>query len=192
MRTSGRALLGLAIAAASACRGPAPPSPEQSFWRSLQSLCGRAFEGRVTESVPPDTAFAHATLTMHIRECSPDAVRIPFHVGTNRSRTWVVIRTGAGFTLKHDHHHADGGEDEVTQYGGDTRDGGTSTRQEFPADAHTATLIPAARANVWTLEIVPGRRFAYALRREGTERRFRAEFDLTRPVPAPPPPWGAR
>jgi hypothetical protein len=79
----------------------------------------------------------------------------------------------------------------VTQYGGDTSDSGSATRQEFHADAHTATLIPAARTNVWTIELVPGERFAYGLRREGTERRFRAEFDLTRPVAAPPPPWGA-
>jgi hypothetical protein len=31
--------------------------------------------------------------------------------------------------------------------------------------------------------------FAYELRRPN--RHFRVEFDLTRPVPAPPPPWGA-
>lgn len=58
-------------------------------------------------------------------------------------------------------------------------------------DAHTAQLIPAASTNVWTVEVVPGERFAYALRREGTDRRFRVEFDLTRTVPAPPAPWGA-
>jgi hypothetical protein len=33
--------------------------------------------------------------------------------------------------------------------------------------------------------------FAYALRREGTDRRVRAEFDLRREVDALPPPWGA-
>jgi hypothetical protein len=94
--------------------------------------------------------------------------------------------------LKHDHRHEDGTEDAITQYGGDTRSAGTITTQEFHADAHTATLIPAARTNIWTLEIMPGDRFVYALRREGTDRRFRVEFDLTRPIAAPPPPWGAR
>jgi hypothetical protein len=44
---------------------------------------------------------------------------------------------------------------------------------------------------VWTVEIVPGEMFVYALRREGTDRRFRIEFDLTRAVAAPPAPWGA-
>jgi hypothetical protein len=33
--------------------------------------------------------------------------------------------------------------------------------------------------------------FAYALRREGTDRRVRAEFDLRTEVDAPQPPWGA-
>jgi hypothetical protein len=44
---------------------------------------------------------------------------------------------------------------------------------------------------VWTLEVEPGARFVYALRREGTDRRFRVVFDLRRAVPAPPPPWGS-
>lgn len=32
--------------------------------------------------------------------------------------------------------------------------------------------------------------FIYQLTRTGSDRRFRVEFDLTRPVPAPPAPWG--
>jgi hypothetical protein len=103
----------------------------------------------------------------------------------------VLTRTPTGLRLKHDHRHEDGTADRVTQYGGDTRDAGSDARQEFHADAHTAELIPAARANVWTVEIVPGERFAYALRREGTDRRFRVEFDLGAAVAPPPPPWGA-
>lgn len=59
------------------------------------------------------------------------------------------------------------------------------------ADRSRTWLIPPARTNVWTIEVDPlGRRFAYALRHEGTDRRFRVEFDLSRAVPAPPPPWG--
>jgi len=166
--------------------------PADTFWAALQSLCGKAFPGRVTEAAPPDTVFSRAALVMHVRECSGDSVRIPFHVGTDRSRTWVITRTPDGLRLKHDHRHEDGSEDPVTQYGGDSRVPGSATVQEFAADEHTATLIPAARTNVWTVEVVPGRRYAYALRREGTERRIRVEFDLTSPVAPPPPPWGAR
>jgi len=129
---------------------------------------------------------------MHVRECTPTEIRVPFHVGSNRSRTWVITRTGRGLRLKHDHRHEDGTEDSVSLYGGDTRDAGTTSKQEFHADAHTASLIPAARTNIWTLELVSDERFAYALRREGTERRFRVEFDLKQPIPVPPAPWGAK
>ena len=129
---------------------------------------------------------------MHVRNCGPHEIRIPLHVGTDRSRTWVITRSDSGLRLKHDHRHEDGAEDRITQYGGDTRDAGLETRQEFYADSLTAALIPAARTNVWTIELVQREGlFAYALRREGTDRRFRVEFDLSRPVAAPPAPWGA-
>lgn len=165
---------------------------QQSYWDRLQSLCGRAFAGRLTERNASDSVFARSTVIMHVRACSPSEVRIPLHVGDDRSRTWVITPVHGGLRLKHDHRHADGTEDRITQYGGDTRRAGTTSRQEFYADSLTATLIPAARTNVWTIEIEPASSFAYALRREGTDRRFRVEFDLTRPVPSPPPPWGSK
>jgi hypothetical protein len=168
------------------------PAPQEAFWAELRRLCGRAFAGRLVAGNASDSTFARAALVMHVRECAPAEIRIPFHADANRSRTWVVTRTAGGLRLKHDHRHEDGSEDTVTQYGGDSRGPGTAERQEFPADAHTAALLPAARTNVWTLELLPGTLFAYALRREGTDRHFRVEFDLARPVPAPPPPWGAR
>jgi hypothetical protein len=169
---------------------PAAASEQDAFWASLRRLCGNAYAGQLVEGSAADSSFRQNTLLMHVRQCSDTEIRIPFHLGENRSRTWIVTRTDAGLRLKHDHRHEDGSEDRVTQYGGDTRDAGTAARQEFWADAHTATLIPAAATNVWTMEVIPGQRFAYALRREGTDRRFRVEFDLTRPIPAPPAPWG--
>jgi hypothetical protein len=168
----------------------AAASEQDAFWASLQRLCGNAYGGQLVEGSAADSSFRQNALVMHVRQCSDREIRIPFHLGENRSRTWIVTRTDAGLRLKHDHRHEDGSEDRVTQYGGDTRDGGTAARQEFWADAHTATLIPAAATNVWTMEVIPGQRFAYALRREGTDRRFRVEFDLTRPIAAPPAPWG--
>lgn len=193
-----RPFLGLivAVVAISACRAspaPAPASlpPQQAFWESLQALCGTAYAGAVVESVPDDPAFREP-LVMHVRECGDSIIRIPFHIGENRSRTWVFTRTDTGLRLKHDHRHEDGQPDSVTWYGGDAAGTGTATMQEFAADEYTAALIPAASTNVWTVEVIPGERFSYMLRREGTDRRFRADFDLTRPVPAPPPPWGSR
>jgi len=167
------------------------PSAQREFWQRLQSLCGGAFAGKVTESNAGDSVFARSTVIMHVRQCSRSEVRIPLHVGEDRSRTWVMTPVQGALRLKHDHRHRDGSEDPITQYGGDTRGPGNPSRQEFHADSLTAELIPAARTNVWTIEILPGRTFAYALRREGTDRRFRVEFDLTRPVAPPPPAWGS-
>lgn len=170
----------------------APREADQAaFWSSLQAMCGRAFDGWLVESVPADGSFQGRKLVMHVRQCSDEEIRIPFHVGDDRSRTWVLTRTADGLRLKHDHRHEDGSEDEVTQYGGDTRGPGTATTQEFHADAFTAELLPASATNIWTIEVLPDGTFAYALRREGTERRFRVEFDLMHYAETPPPPWGA-
>ena len=136
---------------------------------------------------PSDAEIGSQRLVMHVRSCSDREIRIPFHVGENRSRTWVLTRTATGLRLKHDHRHEDGSEDRVTQYGGDSAGSAEALRVDFPADAFTANLIPAAATNVWTMEIDPRRRFTYALAR--ANRRFRVDFDLTRAVPPPPPPW---
>ena len=60
-----------------------------------------------------------------------------------------------------------------------------AARQEFPADQFTKELLiregnTAGANNVWAVEVIPGRTFAYELRRPG--RFFRVEFDLTKPV----------
>ena len=105
-----------------------------------------------------------------------------------------MSRTTTGYRLKHDHRHQDGAEDKVTQYGGDSVTPIAAIRQEFPADAFTKELLVregnvAGANNVWAVEVAEGRTFAYELRRPN--RFFRVEFDLTRPLPAPPPPWGS-
>lgn len=162
-------------------------APEPPLWTELQSLCGRAFEGKMVEGTAAgDAEIGAQRLVMHVRSCTANEIRIPFHVGENRSRTWVLTRTQSGLRLKHDHRHEDGSEDAVTQYGGDAVTFDTRS-VDFPADAHTAALIPPSATNIWTVAVDPGRTFTYALRREG--RRFRVEFDLTRPVPPPPAPW---
>lgn len=176
----------------------APPAAEVSahdqFFAALNTLCGQSFAGRVVTTDAADADFANAQLVMHVRECSANEIRIPFHVGEDRSRTWVISRTDAGLRLKHDHRHEDGSEDVLTQYGGDTIDEGEATRQEFPADEFSKQLfrdndIPVSVDNVWAMEVHPERMFAYELRRPN--RHFRVEFDLSQAVPAPAPPWGS-
>lgn len=162
---------------------------QDQFWINLQALCGQAFRGEVTRIQDVEADFT-GDLVVHFRECDSNEIRMPLHVGENRSRTWIVSRVPEGLRLKHDHRREDGGEADVSRFGGETVELGTENRQEFYADDFTADLIPEAATNVWTLEIVPGESFVYALRREGTERRVRFEFDLNDPVDPPPAPWG--
>lgn len=174
-----------------ACQTIAPPRhPGDALWAALRPHCGQAFEGRLAEGTEPsDGQIAAERLVMHVRSCTDAEMRIPFHVGTNRSRTWVITKTADGVRLKHDHRHEDGTEDDVTRYGGDTRRGDADRSLDFYADAHTAAMLPASRTNIWTVAVVPGKTFTYALRREESGRRFRVEFDLTSPVAPPAAPW---
>jgi hypothetical protein len=184
-----------AMIGAVALTGCATPSvPQGDFLTGLRALCGKAFEGRiVSPPVAADAAFAEKRLVMHVRACSTDQVRVPFHVGDDHSRTWVLTRTTTtGYRLKHDHRHEDGSEDKVTQYGGDSVSPRGAERQEFPADVFTKELLRRegnvpGMENVWAIEHKPGL-FAYELRRPN--RFFRVEFDLTKPVAPPPAPWG--
>ncbi|HEU0306608.1 MAG TPA: hypothetical protein VFR30_06530 [Lysobacter sp.] len=187
--------LGLGACASASAPGTAVP-PQQAFFANVSALCGKAYAGRIVADQPAPTGadpFTGKPLVMHVRECDGNTIRIPFHVGDDRSRTWVLTRSSGGLRLKHDHRHADGSPDAVTMYGGDTTDAGTASRQQFPVDAESRAMFTregrsVSNTNVWAMEIAPQRSFVYELAREG--RLFRVEFDLAHPVPAPPPPWG--
>ncbi len=162
----------------------------EAYWQHLKALCGQSFRGRIIAAPAGDTTFTGKRLVMHVSYCSDHEIRIPFHVGDNHSRTWILTRTSDRITLKHDHRKPDGSDDQLTQYGGTATNPGLSTRQTFPADNQSWEMIPEAASNVWMMEIIPGKTFTYKLRRLGTERYFRVEFDLTREVETPPVPWG--
>lgn len=181
------------------CTQPLKPElgPADAFIAQMRTLCGKAFAGRIVANVPtsatPD-AFDGKELIAHVRECTQTQLRIPFHVGDDHSRTWVVSVIPTGLRLKHDHRHLDGSEDVLTQYGGDSMSAGQPNRQEFPVDAESITLFQqqnsaASVLNTWAFEIEPGKRLVYELARPG--RLFRVEFDLSKPVPLPVPPWGS-
>lgn len=168
-----------------ACATMGPKAPADAFFAEVSALCGKTFEGRLVSTDAVDRDFAGKALRMSVQDCTATQVRIPFSVGEDRSRTWVVTRTAGGVRLKHEHRHPDGTEDPVSQYGGDTVAEGTAERQEFPVDAFTDELFirqgrAVSNSNVWALEVHPGWMFAYELRRPG--RYFRVEFDLAKPA----------
>ncbi len=185
----------------SACATPPaarPAAPADAFLAAIAAHCGQAYEGRIVANAPksatPDP-FEGQRLVMHVRGCETPASRIeiPFHVGDDRSRTWILTRTGTGLRLKHDHRHADGSPDAMTMYGGDTASTGSAGRQAFPVDAESVAMfrrggLTASVENTWAMEVHP-HAFVYELARPNG-RLFRVEFDLTRPVAPPPTPWG--
>lgn len=191
-----KTIVGAAALMLAGCMSATAPTvvPADAFMDRIKAHCGNAYAGRLVSDDPQDADIGAQVLVMHVRQCSDDVVRIPFHVGENRSRTWVLTRTDAGLRLKHDHRHEDGEPDAVTMYGGDTQLGGSAIRQEFPVDSESIALfrregLDASVTNVWAMEI-EDEIFAYELRRP-SGRFFRVEFDLTRPIAPPPPPWGA-
>lgn len=165
---------------------------QEAFFNQLAAHCGKAFAGKVVSKDSADAAFRDKSLVMHVRECSDTELKIPFHVGDDHSRTWVITKTDQGLRLKHDHRHQDGTEDKVTMYGGDTASMGTSQKQSFPIDQASIDNfmqngLTQSVTNVWHIEVTPNT-FSYLLTREA--RHFQVDFDLTQPQPLPPVPWG--
>lgn len=158
-------------------------SPQDGFWANLQGLCEAAHGGDLLRAPEGDAQVPQdARLVVHFWECGMDRLRFPFHVGENRSRTWVFIRHLDSLELRHDHRHPDGTEESTSWYGAHSRDEGTANRQEFSTERDGVV-------SGWRVEIVPGERYTYGTIRNG-EWRHHLEFDLTREVDIPPLPWG--
>ncbi|RBP51754.1 hypothetical protein [Arenicella xantha] len=167
-----------AVSLVSADTNNASVDSAEGYFASLNALCGAEFRGEMTFPVEGQDDFAGKVLVARFDACSADEVRVPFIVGEDRSRTWVFSRTESGLRLKHDHRHADGTADEITDYGGDSTDSGTILSQSFAADQHTIDLIPAAATNVWTVSFnTQYDELTYHLERHG-KPRFTAVLSL--------------
>lgn len=161
------------------------------FWNTLTTHCGKAYEGEIVSGGKEGDGFTGEKLVMHVRTCGEKVIKIPFFVGEDRSRTWVLTKGDDNLILlKHDHRLKDGSDDEVTQYGGLSPNTGLADIQFFPADQFTANLIAYASNNVWWIT-VDETSFTYNLRRVGTDRFFSVKFDLTKEVGTPDAPWGS-
>jgi len=158
-------------------------SPRDAFWANLSALCGTAAEGTLLAAPPGDTQVdASARLVVHFWQCGKDEIRFPFHVGENRSRTWTLIRHPDRLELRHDHRHADGSEESNTWYGAFTQSEGTALLQEFVRERDGVL-------RGWRIAVEPGSRYEYGTIADG-QWRHHLRFDLTKPVPPPPLPWG--
>lgn len=160
----------------------------REFWKNLKDLSGKAFEGQLV-SAPANDDFAGKKLVMHVLSADDETILIPFNVGDDRSRTWILKYKDGNIELKHDHRHEDGSNDKVTMYGGTSTNTGMPNMQVFPADQETVSVIPAAFSNAWWIT-VDSTAYTYNLRRLGSDRVFTVSFDLTKEVEIPKPSWG--
>lgn len=167
-----------------------PAYSSDALLSALSLYCGKSFAGTIIANEPeaPDDSFVGKTLNMHVRDCSASQFKVPFHVGTDHSRTWEFTVVGKQLQLKHEHRHADGELDELTDYGGTSTRQSSANRAEFPVDAASKALFdrtgrPVSMTNVWAVEITQDQQFIYELTRPG--RVFRVAFDLTMPVKVP-------
>ena len=164
-----------------------------AFLWQLRKYCGDAFRGTIVSTDAVDEAWRKEHIIMHVRGCTDDEIKIAFHVGEDRSRTWVLRYEDGHLALRHDHRHEDGTRDAVTLYGGIAATI-TPTRISFPADRLTKEMferenISASNANIWAIDLDRSNKiFAYEMMRPN--RSFRVEFDTSTPVDTPPDPWG--
>jgi hypothetical protein len=191
-------LLSTAFMVLSACAGSSPSSTaagisaQQAFMQAFQPYCGKAYQARIIQDSAPSPAWDHP-LVVHIRDCEGDVIRMPLHVGEDRSRTWVLTLHSDHIDFQHIHLHEDGSPDAVSPYGGQTLDAGSATQQSFPVDEASKTLFMAngldvSVTNTWTIDFPASQTMRYQLSRPG--RLFEVQVDLSQPVSLPPPAWG--
>ncbi|ALS34418.1 hypothetical protein PTRA_a3445 [Pseudoalteromonas translucida KMM 520] len=186
----------LLLASSTVVASPAPLvsiASHDAFFSNIAAHCGKAYEGKVSvDNAAGPSSFAGKKLVMHVRKCTDSELQVPFHVGDDASRTWIITKTGSGLSLKHDHRHKNGSNDVSTMYGGHTNDAGFAQMQSFPADQYSKELFVAqgiaqSVGNTWQMYIYP-EVFTYRLIRQG--REFKVDFDLTKPITPPAAPWG--
>jgi len=86
----------VALAATADIVQPAPLvsiASHDAYFDNLRAHCGKAYQGKVVMDNPKSDGF-EGKLIMHVRKCTDSQLQIPFHVGDNHSRTWIITRTG--------------------------------------------------------------------------------------------------
>ena len=153
----------------------------EGFFANLSELCGNSYNGDIVYPSSPPDGF-EGQLVAHFSNCGDDYINIPFHVGENESRTWILSLTDAGLLFKHDHRHPDGTPEELTNYGGWAEGGPSSMVQRFPADDETIAMRDNLRSHIWVFEISDDfSRLSYSLYLY-ENLYFRADFDLNNPL----------
>ena len=155
---------------------------EQAFLDNLRSLCGKSFAGKESFIREGRESWADKQFIMHITVCDDDKVHIPFHVGEDKSRTWMFIVEDGRLRFRHDHRHDDGTPEDTTLYGGYADGRGSDLIQRFPEDEYTINLLSDRISRQWSVVLSDDMStLTYELYADD-ELVFAAEFDLTKPL----------
>ena len=153
----------------------------RQFFENLKTLCGNSYAGEVVHPEEAPEGFRDLPVA-HFTVCEGNEIRIPFHVGDNESRTWILTMEGNRLLFKHDHRHPDGTPEDMTNYGGWASDEGDMLKQRFPADEETIAMRDNLRSHIWKMELSSnGSTFSYSLYLY-EDLYFQADFDLTEPI----------
>lgn len=157
-----------------------PTDDQLAFFERMMSFCGESFPGSIPEGQP--TRGFTDEMVAHFGPCSDDEIRIPFHVGEDESRTWILTLEEDGLLFKHDHRYPDGTPEEMTNYGGWADESGSQFGQAFPADEETIALRDNLRSHIWKFTFDEDENvLSYSLYLY-ENHYFTAEFDLTAPL----------
>jgi hypothetical protein len=158
-----------------------PATSQTEFLDNLKALCGNSYSGVVVHPETPPRGFTDP-LVAHFTVCEDNVVHIPFHVGENTSRIWMLTLSDHRLLFKHDHRHPDGTPENMTNYGGWDNDEGTSLIQRFPADEYTISLRESLKSHIWVIELSEDlSTYSYSLYLY-ENLYFRADFDLLNPI----------
>ena len=166
---------------------------DTGLFEKLSANCGKAFMGRTKLDPAASETYRAVDIILHVRDCSDNQIQMPMHVGDNHSRTLIISKLDDGrLQLQHRHTHEDGSPDDLTLYGGFTKQGsGDGMRANFHVGDYTRQLfidhkIQRSLENVWTISM-GDKTATYELHRSTLD--FIIEFDLTKRVSNPPKAW---
>jgi len=164
-------------------RQPTVTESQQLFFSHFKQFEGKKFNGTQTYIAEGLDSWENLELVMHVKQCTDSVVYIPFRVGENTSRTWMImLEAGEKLRFRHDHRHSDGTPEDVNLYGGYASDAGNEFKQNFPADDFTCKMLERICDNVWVAEFTEDfSGFTYSLRK-ADKHMISIYFDLTQPI----------
>jgi hypothetical protein len=161
-----------------------PLAAQRVFFEEMRSLCGQTFGGRTILAEESDTTFEPARLYFTVEECGEDELRMPFVVGDDPSRTWILRMEDNGLTFVHEHLRPDGTPYENSGFGGRASEEGSDVFQHFP-DFQATEETPAAERRVWRLRLDREHEIFHYYLDRGGRPAYRLVFHLGPPSPAP-------